>query len=622
MTPYSMPPVAVPPSPPRRGPSPLVHALLGAVIGASLVVGGGAGTIAIRAKSAAREAAKDTGGANAVVRVVSGRGHGTGFFVSGPDEGVYVVTAYHVVKDGGALAVERAIDGAGVTSTEAYPETALVAFDSEADLAVLRVKGVTRERFPRMALATDVRKDEDVLSYGFPGSSLARRFGMVSKPGKVLSLVRFPARDHRTKAMLRMEAVPGLLVSAEIEHGFSGGPLVNARGEVVGVNVTKDLAQRAQNGAVSVAALRELLAKVRPLREEKPPTPDEVKNLLVRLERDYLLLPVERRLQTPEEDVVSEEDIPEVRELADDLRTSAGEVAASATTKMSKRAATGFVMLAAPGHPLEAFLSSTTKSALDACEARNKQLSRMLGTSPLAADDEHDCSDLAVRPLAWDLAAMAVQWEGKERTIAVSKVEAVDDGERLYRAQVRFSGSPNVADVWLRAGGGRLRLALFDLHGKPSGLETALATTAPASSFQGTWARDEARVPRDFGEHLDAEVEGDESLTVAVAADNVVAITHRVRRRVHFTGGARLACGGSSLDLGLEQTFAGKLENGRVIAIAQKPPRPLGADMARCWRAFTYEPDTVVMLKPRGDKLVMVRTSKAAFPESAELERR
>src|SRR5262249_52142119 len=123
----------------------------------------------------------------------------------------------------------------------------------------------------------------------YPGSSLAKHAGLVSKDGKILSLVMFPAYDDRYSRVLRENAVDGLLVSTDIEPGFSGGPTVDDGGHVVGINVTKDHAHVGQNGAVSVVALQKLLAEVKPASDAADPKPAEVVALLKRLQSEYLL---------------------------------------------------------------------------------------------------------------------------------------------------------------------------------------------------------------------------------------------------------------------------------------------------------------------------------------------
>jgi hypothetical protein len=166
--------------------------------------------------------------------------------------------------------------------------------------------------------------------------------------------------------------------------------------------------------------------------------------------------------------------------------------------------------------------------------------------------------------------------------------------------------------------GGRLRLKVFDPAGQPAGL--ADVTKAAASDLSGTWKRSEPRAAHDFGHGLDADTATDETLIVSIDTDGDATVTHRLHRHVYFTGRLR-PCGGGSLDLGLEQSFGGPLQDSSIVAHKQKSPRAIGFDMARCGALFTYAPDEVTVLKRVGDKLLMYRTDGVSAPEVAEFER-
>jgi hypothetical protein len=612
---------SVPPPRPSRARWVLLAGIAAGIIAFAVVAAG----LLLRRSGPARR-----GGADAIVRVVLKSHAGTGFFVAGPDDAAYVATAYHVVASGETLLVERTIDdGADRRYVEAYPDAEVVAFDDDADLAIVRLNGVRSSRFPRLALASQPAADEPILSYGFPASSLASRSGLVSKPGKILSLVKFPVVDRRTGDVLRSDAVDGLLVSAEIEPGFSGGPTCNDRGEVVGVNVTKDTVHRAQNGAVSIGALKALLAQVTPRKNVRDPSPDDVKALLARVEREYLLLPLDRRSAVREEDYVSAGDMPRVEQLITEIRKLQGDTERDSTTKLSGPATLGLVLARLPGQPLETTMDRATRKALADCETRQRGLEEFFGglgapgakTNPSASAEaaRARCSALAFRPLVWDLTAMALEWEGREREISVTKVESVDPERHVYRAAVRFSGIDYLVDVWVATDGGRLRLRLFDHDGKPSGL--SVARNVAATAFGGTWHRVEPRTSRELARGVGGDVETEETLVVSVGTDNVANLTHQVRRHVWLDGGRRFACGGSRVDLGFEQSFAGPLQDGSIVAARQQDPKPIGSDMARCWSLFTYAPDQVIVLKRSGSKLLMVRTDGLAYPETAEFQR-
>jgi S1-C subfamily serine protease len=569
-------------------------------------------------------------GAGGVARIVLSTHAGTGFFVKGPDASAYLVTANHVVDSGERILVERTVTGSGGRQwIEAYPDAEVVAFDADADLAIVRLQGVAADAFPALDLAAEPVADEAILSYGFPASSLASRSGMVSKPGKILSLVKFPVVDRRTGEILRNDAVDGLLVSSEIEPGFSGGPTCNDKGEVVGVNVTKDTVHRAQNGAVAVSAVRKLLSAVKPRArtQEADPGAADVKALVARIQSEYLLLPVERRWTAREQDYVSSGDLPRLEELISTMRRLENDTTRDDQTKLSGQAMLGVALARLPGRPLETYTDPSTRKALGDCELRARSLREFFGAlvphggdaDALAATADGKCGALAFRPLVWDMTALALRWEGKEREVTVGKIESVDPERHVYRASTRFEGIDHVVDLWLATDGGRLRLKLFDAEGRPAGMSAVQET--PASQLTGTWRRSEPRAAHDFGGGVDADSSTDETLVVSIGTDGTSTVTHQVKREVTFTGRRRPACGGVTLDLGLEQSFSGPLHDGAIVGFRQKDARPLGRDMARCWSLFTYAPDQVAVLKRVGDKLLMYRTDGVVFPEAAEFER-
>ena len=257
---------------------------------------------------------------------------------------------------GGRILVERTVEGSGGKRwTEAYPDAEVVASDADGDLAVVRLNGVSADHFASLPLAVAPVADEDVLAWGFPASSLASRSGLVSKPGKVPE----PRGSSRSSIgapgeVIRNNATDGLLISSEIEPGFSGGPALDARGQVVGVNVTKDTVHRAQNGAVSVALVRQLLATVPPRGKEKEPTADDVRALLTRIQSEYLLLPVDRRVAAREDDYVSRADLPRLQEMGAALRRLEDDGSRHPKTKLSGWRVLGLVLVRSrPGRPLE-----------------------------------------------------------------------------------------------------------------------------------------------------------------------------------------------------------------------------------------------------------------------------
>ncbi|WP_229074358.1 S1C family serine protease [Actinoplanes sp. DH11] len=149
------------------------------------------------------------------VRTGSGGASGSGFVF---DDRGHIVTNAHVVAGGrgGAVSVVGA-DGRRLTAE-------VVGSDTANDIAVLRVAEATA--LPRLDLADPrgTRVGEPVLAVGSPlGLSGTVTAGIVSALD----------RQVRLGGATRQTAVQ---TDASINPGNSGGPLVNARGEVVGVN--------------------------------------------------------------------------------------------------------------------------------------------------------------------------------------------------------------------------------------------------------------------------------------------------------------------------------------------------------------------------------------------------
>ena len=146
-----------------------------------------------------------------VVGVEQGRGAGTGVVVA---QDGYLLTNHHVARSGRQLRV-RLPDGDAV-------DAELVGTDPPTDLAVVRVRGMD---FGHLTLAPQVRVGQLVVAIGNPF-----RFERSVSVGIVSATDRSLPGPGGT-------VFEGLVqTDAAINPGNSGGPLVNAAGEVVGIN--------------------------------------------------------------------------------------------------------------------------------------------------------------------------------------------------------------------------------------------------------------------------------------------------------------------------------------------------------------------------------------------------
>jgi serine protease Do len=151
--------------------------------------------------------------APAVVGVEHGRGHGTGLFLT-PDG--YILTNRHVVRQSRKLTVSL--------SNGEERKATLIGGDSPTDLAVLRAEG---SDFPTLPLADpkDVRMGQLVVAIGNPFRlEQSVSLGVVSAINRSLTLPDGTVLE----GMLQTDAA--------INPGNSGGPLLNAYGQVVGLN--------------------------------------------------------------------------------------------------------------------------------------------------------------------------------------------------------------------------------------------------------------------------------------------------------------------------------------------------------------------------------------------------
>ena len=158
---------------------------------------------------------------------------GSGFAVSA--DGL-IVTNLHVVAPMRQPRVTLA-------SGESFGEVRVVGYDRERDLAVLKIPA---SGLPALALGqtSDVRVGRQVVALGAPwGLSGTATVGIISA-----------IRRHPTLHGARM-----LQTDAAINPGNSGGPLINERGEVLGVVVSRMQGAHGLGFAVPVEDLRGLL---------------------------------------------------------------------------------------------------------------------------------------------------------------------------------------------------------------------------------------------------------------------------------------------------------------------------------------------------------------------------
>ena len=143
------------------------------------------------------------------------RALGSGFVI---DKAGHIVTNYHVVHGANTIQVS-------FSNNERF-KARLVGVDPSTDVAVLKV-GVKSRALKALPLgdSDSVRVGDEVIAIGNPfGLDRSVTAGIVS------------AVQRRIEAPNRLSISHVIQTDAALNHGNSGGPLLNAQGEVIGVN--------------------------------------------------------------------------------------------------------------------------------------------------------------------------------------------------------------------------------------------------------------------------------------------------------------------------------------------------------------------------------------------------
>ncbi len=149
---------------------------------------------------------------NKFTRVIPMRGKGSGFIVKSDG---YIITNYHVVGEADKITVTMA-------NGKTY-DAKLVGKDPMFDVAILKIKGHNFPTIP-MGDSDKIKVGEWVVAIGNPyGLSHTLTVGVISAKHRTVDVGDRQFRDF-------------IQTDAAINPGNSGGPLLNIKGEVIGIN--------------------------------------------------------------------------------------------------------------------------------------------------------------------------------------------------------------------------------------------------------------------------------------------------------------------------------------------------------------------------------------------------
>ncbi|MFH0931843.1 MAG: trypsin-like peptidase domain-containing protein [Candidatus Zixiibacteriota bacterium] len=135
------------------------------------------------------------------------------------DPNGYILTNEHVVDKAQSIRVT-------LTSKLEYPAE-VIGTDKQTDLALIKIKTEEKLTVPKFGNSEKIEVGEWVIAVGNPfGFDRTVSFGIVSGKGRVIPFL--PEESRLISDFIQTDAA--------IDPGSSGGPLVNLKGEVIGIN--------------------------------------------------------------------------------------------------------------------------------------------------------------------------------------------------------------------------------------------------------------------------------------------------------------------------------------------------------------------------------------------------
>lgn len=173
-----------------------------------------------------------------------GQSVGSGFIIS---EDGYTITNYHVVDNADKITVTLR----GKDKYEAEIKWA----DANLDLAIIKIKDAKNLPVAKMGDSDETRVGEWVIAIGNPYQlDHTVTTGVLSAKGRE---IRIPDSQGRVRTY------PNLMqTDAAINPGNSGGPLLNLKGEVIGINTAVNAQAQGIGFAIPINAIKDIVAEL------------------------------------------------------------------------------------------------------------------------------------------------------------------------------------------------------------------------------------------------------------------------------------------------------------------------------------------------------------------------
>lgn len=166
-------------------------------------------------------------------------GLGTGFIIR--EDGL-IVTNAHVIRDADIIEVQLT-EGA-----DKQHKAKVIGSDQRTDIALIKIETSTKLPVVSLGSSKDLEVGEWVAAFGNPyGHGHTMTKGIISSKGR---------------AIQEINKFPLLQTDASINPGNSGGPLVNSKGQVIGVNSAIDARAQGIGFAIPIDEVRSILPQL------------------------------------------------------------------------------------------------------------------------------------------------------------------------------------------------------------------------------------------------------------------------------------------------------------------------------------------------------------------------
>lgn len=164
---------------------------------------------------------------------------GTGFII---DESGLIVTNTHVINQADEIKVQLVGD-------KKFYAAEIIGKDERSDVALIKIKADKKLPTVKLGSSASVEVGEWVAAFGNPfGHSNTMSKGIIS------------AKD---RSIAELNNFPFLQTDASINPGNSGGPLVNTKGEVIGVNTAIDARAQGIGFAIPVDNVKAIIEQLK-----------------------------------------------------------------------------------------------------------------------------------------------------------------------------------------------------------------------------------------------------------------------------------------------------------------------------------------------------------------------